>query len=217
MRTSLTIALTAAALAAASGCIVKDTTHTLLLDPDGGVTWIALERNVRSNEGEGEEGAAEEAAFLAAASGGTSDLALALGEIGAEWVEVRLLRDRRPFVVFTEARFAAFDELWRKLLLSLDLPGQVEMTEEAGLRRIDIELSLADDTVSPPDEDNETPSGLDLTPDNFEIVLTAGQFVAAEGFRLEGDRAVLDLPTDDEIEVAGGCVGLSLTWTASPR
>ena len=46
--TRITILLLVAA--ATTGCLRKDTTHTLYLSPDGSVRWVVDEANVYSDE-----------------------------------------------------------------------------------------------------------------------------------------------------------------------
>ena len=71
-----------------TGCLLKETSHTLYLRPDGAVTWSVLERDIRSDEADPDKRRSEEEAYLAAVAAGEHDVAKALDVLGAQWVEV---------------------------------------------------------------------------------------------------------------------------------
>lgn len=197
------------------GCIVQNTTHTLLLDPGGGVTWIVLERNARSESDKVEERLTEEREFLAAATSGDNAAARALRLLGAEEVAVSVLRDRRPFAVWTEARFASAADAAERFLAAHGVPGCARFSSDGVESRLEITLVIPhDDSPGEDDDDLGLPMPDDL--DHLEILLTEGRFVAADGFTIDDDRAELIPVSDEEIEDRGGTLVLSLTWTTAP-
>ena len=46
------------------GCLEKETTHELYLDPDGTLTWVTLERDVHSNTSDPDKRQQEEQSYL---------------------------------------------------------------------------------------------------------------------------------------------------------
>jgi hypothetical protein len=210
--------LKAAAICAALlplGCIVQSTTHTLLLDPDGALTWVVLERNARSDSDSPEERAREEGEFLTAARSGSNGAASSLRLLGGEGVAVEVLRDRRPFAVWTEARFASAADAAERFLAAHGVPACASFSTDGIEARLELSLQIAHDEAS---SDNGDDLGLPIPDDldPLEILLTEGRFIAAEGFAFDGDRAELLPVTDEELEERGGALTLSLTWTTAP-
>ena len=93
-----------------TGCLVKDTTHTLYLDPGGAVTWMVLERDIRSDEEERAPRDEEEREYLDAFARGEHGVALALRRLDGD-VRTTMLRAERPYTTMTEARFDSIAEL----------------------------------------------------------------------------------------------------------
>jgi len=197
------------------GCIVQDTTHTLLLDPDGALTWIVLERNARSDSDKPDERATEEQELLAAARNDSNDAAAALRLLGGEGVTVSVLRDRRPFAVWTEARFPSAADAAERFLAAHGVPACASFSTDGVEARLELTLEAPPDEATGDDGDDlGLPMPDDL--DHLEILLTEGRFVAAQGFAIDGDRAELIPVTDEELEERGGFLTLSLTWTTAP-
>jgi hypothetical protein len=196
-------------------CIIRDTTHTLLLQPGGGLTWVVLERNARSSSGDLAERGDEERAYLAAAMRGDNDAARALRLLGGESVKVSVLRDSRPFALWTEASFPSAADAAERFLAAQGVPGCARYWRD-GLEE-HLELSLE---VPPEETGDDGGDGLDLPMpddvDQLEILLTEGRFIAAQGFTVDGDRAALD-PVGDEELAPGDTLLLSLTWTTAPE
>jgi hypothetical protein len=206
------VVVVGAAALALSGCILKDTTHTLLLEPGGAVTWVVVERNMRSDASTPAKRQAEETALLDGIQSGEHEVARALCELGASSVDVRLVRDCRPYAVWTEARFVAVDAMLEALLAELELPGTVELWREGELVHLELEASLQEDAATTTGDDGAV---LSLVGDleSLEIILSEGHFVAAQGFEVAGDRAVPLPLTEEQVKANGGRVSLSLTWT----
>src|SRR4051812_12574877 len=94
--------LALAALLSASGCLQKELTHTIYIAPDE-VTWSALEKDVRSDEGDAVNRMLEENAYILDARAGRHGVARTLEALGSPRVRTNVLRDDRPFTVLTRA------------------------------------------------------------------------------------------------------------------
>jgi hypothetical protein len=205
-----------AAAVVMAGCLQKDTTHTLYLALDGAVAWVAMEKDVRSDEKDPAARRTEEETYLASASEGTHGVGKGLAALDPVGRRTRVLRRQRPFTVRTEAQFAGIDQVFERMLFELRVPGSVTMTRAEGTTtlvvRMDVAAAMADETerTTPMTELAEDVSA-------YHIVLTGGRFVAASGFTLsDGDtRAVPAELSEADIAAKGGVVELSLTWQGS--
>lgn len=198
------VMLVAAAGFASVACLTKETSNTLYLDPDGAVTWSILHRNVRSD-------GAEELEYFSAVL--RDDLGVTRGfrNLDAREVSTRILRAVRPYSVLTEARFAGIDFLGQRILDRLRARG----TSTIG-RNADGSLTwrlVVDGMFSEP-SDADADNFEDLVDGHLTIVLTEGRFLAAEGFKISADEAVMIEPEDDEMSAP---FVISLTWTTSGK
>jgi hypothetical protein len=207
------IAVMAATAFTSSGCLQKDTTHTLYLAPDGSVRWMTIEKDVRSDESQLAARRSEEDAYLASATAGTHGVGLGLAVLDPLRQESRVIRRERPFVAVSEADFARIDKLFDRLLSELRVPGRVTMTGEGSRTTVRIHLDVA--AALADDSDRPSPvAGLFDELAAYRIVLTSGRFVSAVGFTLKDDgmTAVPVEITDDELTERGGIVDMALTW-----
>jgi hypothetical protein len=201
----------------AGGCLIEETDTNLYLDPDGGLTITHLQQNVRSDEKSPEARALEEEAFLGRVQAGGHDVALALYTLGPEWLDTRVLREERPYTVETTARFDSIERVYRTFLDRLGLPGGVELSRDGDVTRLVVELRGLDALLE--EESDEWPREVDtlatllLTEDRIE--LTDGVFVEAEGFEIDGPRAV-PVEIDEEVITGhGASLRIVLGWTTS--
>jgi hypothetical protein len=212
-RTYTSVVAVAAAATLATGCLQKDTTHTLCLSADGQVTWLAMEGSVRSDTAEPAGRRAEEQDYLAAALAGRHDVALAL-EALAPVGEVRttVVKSEAPFFVVTEARFPSVDIVLQKLLE--DAPGTVSARlARAGRQSIlTVDIDLGADAV----EDEGPLAAILADLDSLRFVMTEGRFVAAAGFDIDGGGTVATFSKDwlkrAEEPGANGSIRMTLTW-----
>lgn len=193
----------------AGGCLRKDVMPTLYLDPDGAVTWTVTERDVRSDERDPASRAAEEQAWLEASRNDAGPQAEALRKLGGRRVRTTVLRDERPFVAVTEARFSSVRRLTRDLLDGFGLDGDVDLErDEAGTT---LTVRYDPEPIREIDENDpllELVDGLE----DYRIVLTRGHFVEADGFVIDETKTVArPVIHDDE----GKRQSLSLTWEDS--
>lgn len=197
-----------------AGCLIKHTRHTLYLEPDGAVSWMVIEKDIRSVADDPQERDAQESEYVHLFAAGEHPIAVALERLGGANLRSSWLRDRRPYATVTEADFASLETLVRELFAQLAVPGEVTLSREGS--RHDLVV-----TVLVEDEGEELPEGgedlLALVEDveAYRIVLTSGRFVDAEGFTLLEDDtvAMFDELVEDEIAALGGVVTLRLSWS----
>ena len=213
----MTAGLLAVAMMGATGCLVKQTTHTIDLSPEGTVDWVVIEREVRSDEHDPAERAREEQDYLAAARLGAHPVAEAFNLLGPTDVQTLVYRDRRPFLVVTRARFARLDWLGRRVLERTGVPGESRLEAVPGGMKWTFVAG-----PEPPDdgtsEDEGGPLGALIEDvDAYRIVLTEGRFVDAVGFTIvdDGTGAVPEEATSEDEGPEPDQVVLSLTWTTA--
>ena len=205
--------LIAGALAlATAGCIVKETHHTLYLEPDGSLTWTVVEERVRSDADTAEKRDREEAQYLAQIDS-EYPLATALSSLGGFEAQTHLVRKRRPYLVVTEANFDSVADLTREILDRFGVPGRVDLSLDGDehILEIDIWTDEVDDSLAAEDDPIS-----ELIDGSHRIVLTEGRFVRATGFTLEeGGRVAIPLEvSEEELERDAGRLRLSLVWTS---
>jgi hypothetical protein len=203
--------------ALAPGCLVKEVTQTVCLEPGGAVTWIVLEKDVRSEEDSAQKRVREEADYFNAALTGRHPAAMGLSQLAPLDVRTTILRDRRPYAVLTEARFARFETLMETLASNLGREATSTLEQHDGV--VTWTLTVQSDSAS-------STAAEDLGPliellDHGEVVLATGHFTRAVGFDLSHDKraATFHIPEDAVHENASqtGRVVFSLTWTEDER
>jgi hypothetical protein len=218
MKTKLVAVAMLGLLALMSGCLVKDTTHTLYLEPDGRVDWTVLETDVHANGDDAAAVAAEEAGFLADVQAGEGGVYRALQSLEPLRADCRILRDERPFTVWNEARFDSLASVSQMILDRFHVPGQATLRTEG--REICFELVCYPDAAADDaGEDAKPLEALVEDLDHYRVILTAGQFTEATGFRIEegGRTAVPVAPDEAAVKAAGGAVRFTLRWDPAAR
>jgi hypothetical protein len=205
----LMLAMLLAGAMLAPGCLVGETTHTLYLDPDGGVTWVVMEHAVRSDAQDDAERGREEDEFLGQAWKAEHPVARALESLGPSEMQVDVLRPRRPFTVVSEARFRAVDDLARAFLAGIGVRAEVRLERLGDQMHLALLLEEGDEEGA---EDSDVLLSLVGDADDYRFALTEGRFVDAEGFTVSEDGAVA-VPEADACDEDDRC-SLSLTWEA---
>jgi len=203
--------------AATTGCLQKETTHTLYLGPDGTLTWLATEADVHSDEADAGKRAAEDQAYIGPALLGTHRVARALQALGPEsLVRTTVVREERPFHVITEARFARADRALEQLFVENGLPARVTTAQEQGRTILRVRFDFSRQLV-----DRDTPAAA-LLEDiaRFVFVVPEGQFIAGGGFDVP-DRAKARLSKEafdaiEEAMTARRHIELTLAWNPEP-
>jgi hypothetical protein len=202
------------AAAAAAGCLQKDTTHTLYLSPVGRLSWLAIEKDVRSDDTDPVRRFAEEQAYIAAAAGGVHGVGRGLAALDPTRLRTRAIRNERPFIVVTEAEFSSLEFAVQRFLVQLRAPGDVRVTGDGATTTLRVRI---DAFAANAGDDGPETDVVELVEDldRYRIVLTAGRFTSATGFTLtDGATVAVPVTTPWETIVAnGGVLELSLTWT----
>lgn len=215
IRTVAPLTLSALMAAASLGCLVRDSRHDLIVDPDGSVTWTVLETEARSDASDAASALAEEREWIEALRRGDGPSATFLRALGASDVDVLVLRDARPAAAWTSARLGTLDEVAERFCTTLDVRSEATLVARGSERR----LTLVTWENERPDEPlvvEDPTAGLDM--DSLRVVLSRGRFTGAVGFRLASDRvAVLvedeDTPDEAEVEEADdGSKTYALSW-----
>ena len=196
-----------------TGCLQKETTHTIYLAPDGAAAWVVSEMNVHSDEKEAGKRVEEEQQYIGPAILGAHGTARALAALGPHGpARTTVLRDDRPFHVVTEARFSAIDRVLERLFLEMGIRSSASLVHggEQTVLRVRLDFSR-------PLEERQTPvSELAEAIEDFRFVLTEGRFGAVSGFDVtEGVSATLSRDWMDRAEKAyeaKGTTEFALSW-----
>ena len=198
---------------AATGCLQKETIHTLYLSPDGSVRWMVEESGVHSDEADEGRRLAEEQAYIGPALIGAHRVALGLQATGPDsLVQTTVVRDERPFHVITQTQFFRVDRMFERLFTQAGLKAAVTLESAQGRHRLRMRFDFTREL-----EERSSPATALLEDfENFRFVLTDGRFVAGGGFDVpDRRRAVI---SRDWAEAAGKAVSerrdieLVLTW-----
>lgn len=202
-----------AVLTIASGCLLKDTTQTWYLHPDGSVTWTVVEANVRSDARAAADRANEEATYWQSVRSGTHQMAEAFRTLGATTPRTRIVRAEVPFTVITDATFPALDDLGRRLITQTGLAGSSELVRDGAVWQWTITLRDPHARDNEPDPESGI-LALAESLDTLKIVLITGRFESAEGFTLSTDSrvAMFDEKTTKPVSESSTLV-LRLRWS----
>jgi hypothetical protein len=175
----------------AAGCLRKDMTTTWYLDADLTVVWSVLERDVRSDSDSLEERQRDEGQYASEARQQNQPVARGLKQLGPSSVRVRMLRDKVPFTVSTDATFASLKVLGERLLGRLGLEGYSAVTATKDgwewTWSIDAHAVLNEDNM---DEDFSALFESEV----IKIALNEGQFVENDRVELSQDRRMASFP-----------------------
>ena len=214
MNRKIVILVFALAVLWSPACLQQHTGHTLYLSADGAVTWTATERDIRSDAEDPAERAREEQEFLDRLVSGRHPMLTALQSLDPDASRARFIRRERPYIVMTEARFERADRLMQRLLDELKISGTATLTRHGDATTLTIAFEVP--FVEPESSDESPITPLIDFDEPYRLVLTAGRFVASDGFRIEsGDTAALDEEWMKTRCEPGATVRLSLTWSAS--
>lgn len=190
-------------LLSTTACLRKDLIHTLYISPTG-VTWSAIEKDVRSDEEDPGNRLLEEQDYILGARTGQHGVARALRAIGGT-VDTTILRRDRPFTVLTQAGFRDLAAVAAGIIKSSRVRGDASIERDGCEKTFRAWLDLESHTG----EDTDV-SELIGQATSYRLVLTEGRFLRAEGFTIEeeGAVAVPNVP----VTLEDGTVRVSLTW-----
>jgi len=207
---ALTVAASLAGLLA-TGCKEDDreTRSVLYLQPDGAPTWTILEWDIEPGikDPEGARPAAERD-FLATAHSGNYPIKVIFDMSGATRSSTTLLKDTRPFEIYTLGEFRSIDVMFRDLYMAAGAICTSTLERSGSLVRWTLKVEDEGGSAVPDIE------ALAAALEKMQVLLTNGHFVEARGFKILNDRtaeAVSDDKRDGEPET------LMLAWDTEPK
>jgi len=195
----------------APGCLIKDVSQTVYLEPGGAVTWLVLERDVRSDGHTPQDRAREEADYFEAVATGQHPVALAFSRLHPMGVRTAILRAERPYSVLTEGRFTSLDQLMGLFASNLGVRASSTLDRHPG--GVTWTFTVYDDPMS--SVEDEAMNALADFLDGGRFVLVSGQFTSAAGLELSDDQRTATLRVRAEVADDGSSQGprrFSLTW-----
>ena len=210
--------ITAAGLVASavlsSGCLVKESHHTLALEPDGSVRWLALDRDIHAVADTAAARLREETDFMARVANERHPTAVGLLALGAVGVKTQVVSADWPFVVTTEARFDNIAELWQRFFALTGMKGSNTLTRDGNRTTWTLVVDTKEETVGTASDDER--KGIESLLDGDEgpvLVIRQGRFVESVGFDIadDGRVATLDDLSERDWDKEPRLV-LSLTW-----
>ena len=179
------------------GCLKKEMTNTWYLDGDLSVVWSVLERDVRSGADSFDERQRDEGQYSSEARQQNQPVARGLRELGPSSIRVRMLRDKAPFTVTTDATFPSLKVLGERLLGRLGLQGYsaVAATKDGWewTWSVDPKSVVNDEGV---DEDLSALFESEV----IKIALIEGEFVETDRVELSDDRRIASFPIRELID-----------------
>jgi hypothetical protein len=171
-----------------AGCLQKDMSQTWYLEPEGPVSWVVQETDVRSDAQSALDRQNEEASYLAAVQRQDHPVARGFKELGFADVRTRFLRSAVPFIVVTDARAGRIDALGQRLITRLGLGGTSVLTRQGDVWQwtMTIRDPHAENGVSPSDDIQALMDGMNA----LKVVLVSGRFEDAAGFTISSDHRV---------------------------
>ena len=205
------ILVIAAAALTSGGCLLKDVTETWYLEPDGGVTWVAMEKDVRSDAQAEADRRNEEETYYQDVMREVHPAARGFRALGTARLRTRILRSEIPFSIVTEGRFAALDDLGQRIISISGLAGTSLLTRDGASREWTFTIRDPHAENARPDEDVMALLG-DL--DTLQVVLVTGRFESAQLFEISADRRVarIDRAQLKDMDESAVLV-LKLKWT----
>ncbi len=205
----LPAALTLALALTSAACLTKETRSTVYVEDDGSVTWTILETDVRSDSTSPVEARQEEDGYLAEHEGGRSRLAAALTAVGGRDTRVFLLHSRAPFEAHASARFDSLESVVTGYCAARRWVCSSNMERDGGKTTWTWTVVM-EDGADDAEDDDESLDALDEAVSNLRICLGSSRFLAATGFKLDGDR-VATIDPDEDVDGQERYT-FSLTW-----
>lgn len=181
-----TLTLITVAALTTVGCLIKDVTQTWYIDPAGAVTWVVLEKDVRSDANAPADRIAEEGTYWTAVQQNSHPMAVGFRELGASRPRTVVLRGEVPYSVQTEGRFDGLDVLGQRLIAGVGAAGSSVITRNGTTwewTMIVRDPKAEGATVEP----SEGIKALTEHMDELKVVLIAGRFESAQGFSISND------------------------------
>ncbi len=187
MRLDRALGAVIAASVLASGCLLKEVSHTWYVAEDGVVTWVVIERDVRSDAQAPHDRRTEELEYYEAVKREDHAMARGFRALGAARLRTRVLRSELPYTVVTEARFTSLEVLGQRLIAASGLAGTAVLARDGA--SWEWTFSVRDPHVENP-KSHEDVDALMSDMDKLQIVLATGRFESAQMFELSSDRRI---------------------------
>jgi hypothetical protein len=181
-----------------TGCLQKDTTQTWYVNGAGEVTWVVLEKDVRSDANAAADRQQEEAEYWLAVQQQRHPIAAGLQELGGTKLRTLALRGEVPYTVQTDARFIGIDELGRRILAATGLMGTSIVTRDGATWDWKIVIRDPSSMNGVVGEPSDGVSALLSELETLQVVLTTGHFESAAGFTISSDRRVATFDKKEE-------------------
>lgn len=210
-----TAALLAVALLPLAGCKEDESQHLIFIEPDGTVTWRVIEDLVRSTEDDPVKRIEEEDEALDELEAGEGGYLTIFEDIGAREVEMRYLRDTRPYTIVTRATFDDLEDLVVLLDEACEEDHPTTLTRDGSVWTLQAEIDTeGTDWAELAGNDGKLWS---LTWVEARIAASQGRFIEAERFELSEDGAIAKpLPLDeDDLRERPEQVVYRLVWDTS--
>ena len=189
-----------------SGCLREKKSLTLYVAENGIVTWMVVEKDVRSDEKTAARREREEQDYIAAARRGDHPVARAFRRLTPSSLATQVIRGDRPFAVVTTATFPSLDAMGDAVIASLRANATSRL--ESHGEEITWTMTIAAD--DPADEDAAADL-IALFDRPWHVVLENGSFVRATGFDLRDDGRIA-VRHDLEDAADETPIVWSLTW-----
>lgn len=203
----LTVVIGAALVA--GGCLKKDIVSTWYVEADRRVVWTVEERDVRSDSDTPDERDRDEDDYLSDVRERNHPVARGLRQFTPTGVTSRLLRERPPFNVVTEATFPSLQVLGERILTRFGVRGRsfVEFTRDG------FEWTWSIDEGTRVDEDliDDDLTAL-FEASTIRIALAEGRFVSSSRGNLSEDRRIATFPVADLLDDHGKKTGEETTF-----
>ncbi len=207
--------LCAFALVPLAGCKEDESQHLIFIEPDGTVIWRVIEDLVRSTEDDPVQRIEEEDEALDELEAGEGGYLSIFEDLGAREVEMRYLRDTRPYTIVTRATFDDLEDLVVLLGEAFEEDHPTTLTRDGSVWTLRAELDTeGTDWAELAGNDGKLWS---LTWVEARIVASQGRFIEAERFELSDDGAIATpLPLDeDDLREQPERVVYQLVWDTS--
>ena len=197
-------------------CLNGENRHAFYLEPDGAATWSVTQEDVRPDSGGLDRKDDAEREYLARARQGDLEIARALRGLGASWVETRIVRDRPPFTIVTEAEFKSAAWMIEEFLTRVGFEAEAQLHFEGDRTRLSFAFREVEAEATDEDPEQAEMCLLEST-EAYRFVLTEGEFLEAAGFRLDESRTTAFMLDPDEVEPDTDRPGASysLTWSSA--
>ncbi len=200
-----------------AGCLVKENSTTICLEPDGSARWTVLERNIHATGETPADRQREEDEFMAAVAADRHPNAVAFRGLGGSDVRTEVVSARWPFAVVTEARFPDIARVFQQIADTIgEVHGHSRLERNGNRTTWTITLDY-DPASERSDSDDASDADLSLFGDDGPVFfMRHGQFVDAVGFDITDDGRVAKLVNlDDHDWNKDPHLVLSVTWVAT--